>query len=351
MEIYTDSHAFFLEQVVPLHEQVIRKLTNLRNGIQENVKNQKEISTFISLNGIVGGGFLLGGLLLSPVSGGGSFVAAVGSAYGFIFGGLEVVNGITSTASINQKLNEAQECLEDHAEALEQMYGLLQKLFLYIKKVAKTIENIKQKVSENNITFERAGKLAIRIGERALNSEEFNMRTILYQGTGVYQLLKLQELLGSIMPSVVQQAANEVATQVIKAAAEGVAKGATGAVEGAAKGAGKAAAKVTGKAAAKGASRGALKKIANEGSRRMARRSASKVAEETVTASAKVMGSIAVIGIILDLKTIYSNTNDLSKMEKGKLCDQANHLDKAINDLKGEFERIHEVFKVQINPS
>lgn len=33
------------------------------------------------------------------------------------------------------------------------------------------------------------------------------------------------------------------------------------------------------------------------------------------------MGIVVVIGIILDLKIIYFNINDLFKMEKGKFCD------------------------------
>lgn len=345
MDKYEESHAFFLQELAPHHKEVIRKLTNLRNGIQANVKFQKEISNMFSLDGILGGCILLGGLFLSPVTGGGSFVAAVGSAYGMASGGLDVVNGIISTSKINQNLNEAQECLENHEEVLKKMYNSLEKLHYYIKQVARSIEIIEQRVSENNTTYEKSLRLAGQIGGIALNAKGFNVQTILSQGSGVYQLLKLREPLGKIMPTALQQTANEVTTQLVKAAAEGAAKGAKAAVEGATKEAGKAAAK----GAAKGASRGALKKIANEGSRRIARQSASKVAEETVTTSAKVMGTVAVIGIILDLKTIYSNLNDLSKMEKGKFCDQAKCLDNAIKDLEDEFDRIHNVFKVPIS--
>lgn len=353
MDKYEESHAFFLQELAPHHKEVIRKLTNLRNGIQANVKFQKEISNMFSLDGILGGCILLGGLFLSPVTGGGSFVAAVGSAYGMASGGLDVVNGIISTSKINQNLNEAQECLENHEEVLKKMYNSLEKLHYYIKQVARSIEIIEQRVSENNTTYEKSLRLAGQIGGIALNAKGFNVQTILSQGSGVYQLLKLREPLGKIMPTALQQTANEVTTQLVKAAAEGAAKGAKAAVEGATKEAGKGAAKEAGKAAAKGAakgaSRGALKKIANEGSRRIARQSASKVAEETVTTSAKVMGTVAVIGIILDLKTIYSNLNDLSKMEKGKFCDQAKCLDNAIKDLEDEFDRIHNVFKVPIS--
>lgn len=346
MEIYKESHAFFLEKLAPQHKKVIKELTDLRNGIQKRVKCQKEISTIFSLNGILGGGIVLGGLLLSPASGGGSLLTAVGTAYGLVYGGLHVANDVASTVKINQKLNEAQECLEDHQRVLKKMYDHLKKLHYYIKEVARSIEIIEQQISGNEKTYDKYVHLAGKIGAIALTARRVNVQTILSHGSGVYQLLKLQEPLGRIMPNAVQQAANEATTHVVKAAVEGATKGA---VEGAAIGTGKGAAKGAGKAAAKGASRGAVKKIANEGSRRIARRSASKVAEETVTTSAKVMGTVAIIGILLDLKTIYSNSNDLSKFEKGKLCDESKCLDRAIQDLEEEFERISRVFEVPVN--
>lgn len=216
MDQYKESHAFFWKKLVPHHEKVIRKLINLRNEIQARVEKQKELRAIFSLNGIVGGGILLGGLFLSPVSGGGSFLAAVGGAYGMVFGGLEVANDIASTASINQKLNEAQECLEDHGIVLKEMYDYLEEMHYYTKEGAKPIGNDEQRDSKNKSTNKKS--------------------------------------------------------------------------------------------------------------------------------------SIAVIGIILFLKAILPSSNDLSKIEKGKLCDQAKCLDKAIEDLENEFEMIRKVLKVQINP-
>lgn len=281
-------------------EKLIEDLTSLRDEIQTNVQCQKNIGKYCAINGILSGVIVLGGLICSPVSGGGSLCAAFGTAYGIVVGGVDVITELAYTVSINQKLTEAHEGLEEHEETIKKICEHLEQLNKYVKIVAKHIEDIEQKMSENEKIYDKGMKLCVKLTVKVLASEEIslNSNAIICRGGEIYRLLKLQKPLRKLMSSITKGAANE-------------------ATKGAAK------------EAAKEAAKGVAKTIAKDGSK--------KVAEET---AAKILGISSALTIIADMRTYVSNQNDLAKFKKGKLCTQAKTLDWAIEDLKDEYKVI-----------
>lgn len=301
MEFLKRAKEHYLKKFVKEHEIVIGELTGLRDEIQKIAKKQKEFSHCASFNGVLSGGLVLGGLLLSPFTGGGSLCAAVGTVYGATYGSIDVISDVFSTSSISKKLSEAQKNLEEYKRSLETMYEYLEQLQKTITIVSRCIEDIDQRKFEMDKTFDQSLQLISQIWRVGATVKRLNMHTILSKGGEINQLLKLHEPLRGVMSNAARQAVKEAAT-------------------------------------------GTVRNIANVGSKSIAKRSAEKLVEDTVV-STKIMGTVAVIGIILDVKAMLSKGQDLDRFKNGKFCDQARILNRAIEDLKGEFELISGFFK------
>lgn len=311
MELLVLAREHYLKIFVIKHKEVIKELTSLRNEIQAIAKHQKELSSFTCLNGILGGGIILGGLFLSPFTGGGSFCVAYGTLYGLVYKGMDIIGDTTFSFSIKEKLSEATTKLEEYSQTLKTMYGYLKELQKYIEIVDRDMRNIDRELSEINDKFVEMLDFTSHIGRVALGMKHLNTHTISSQGGEIYRLLKLKEPLRGVMSNAARQAAKEAA-----------------------------------KGAAKGAVKGAARNIANVGSRRLAKRYAEKAVEETAVMSTRIMGTVAAIGIILDLKTLISNQSDLAKFDSGQWCDQAGLFKRAIEDMENEFELITKFFKL-----
>lgn len=54
---------------------------------------------------------------------------------------------------------------------------------------------------------------------------------------------------------------------------------------------------------------------------------------------------VPILGILVDLQTLFTSLDDSKRFHKGILCDQAKKLDKAISDLKWELEECEKIFK------
>ncbi|XP_048753828.2 apolipoprotein L3-like isoform X2 [Ostrea edulis] len=60
--------------------------------------------------------------------------------------------------------------------------------------------------------------------------------------------------------------------------------------------------------------------------------------------SAEALSVLAAIGIVIDLGSLIYNAVDLSKMEKGKLCSEAEKLEKVIKNLEEEYDVLSKCF-------
>lgn len=54
---------------------------------------------------------------------------------------------------------------------------------------------------------------------------------------------------------------------------------------------------------------------------------------------------VPILGILVDLQTLFESCNDLKRFDKGILCNQAKKIDKAIFDLKWELEECEKIFE------
>lgn len=265
------------------NEKLTKDLGSLKDEIQAHVKSQKQYGSFWALNGIISGVIILGGVICSPASGGSSVFVSYGAMYGIATGGLDIITGVRFTLLVQNKLTNAKELLETHAETLGKMYEHLKQLKKYMKMVAKHIKDIEKKTSKAEKVFQKTVEKFVKIGIKATSDE-----------LKLYKFIKLRKPLRKLLSRI-------------------------------AKGTPKEAAKV----AAKEAAKGTAKEIAKNGSKRL---------------SNEIM-ALGIAAILLDLKTYLSNQNDLDRFKKGRLCAEAAILERAIDNLKDEYEAITEYLK------
>lgn len=72
--------------------------------------------------------------------------------------------------------------------------------------------------------------------------------------------------------------------------------------------------------------------------------SVSTAAKGAATIGTKAFGTLAAVGIIIDLGTLILDAVDLAKIEKGKLCDEAEKLDNLITTMQNQYADLSKCF-------
>lgn len=73
--------------------------------------------------------------------------------------------------------------------------------------------------------------------------------------------------------------------------------------------------------------------------------SVSTAAKGAATIGTKALGTLAAVGILVDLGILISDATDLAKIEKGKLCDEAEKLDNVITTLQNQYACLSQCFE------
>lgn len=73
--------------------------------------------------------------------------------------------------------------------------------------------------------------------------------------------------------------------------------------------------------------------------------SVSTAAKGATTIGTKVLGTLAAVGILVDLGILISDATALAKIEKGKLCDEAEKLDNVIKTMQNQYACLSKCFE------
>lgn len=73
--------------------------------------------------------------------------------------------------------------------------------------------------------------------------------------------------------------------------------------------------------------------------------SVSTAAKGAATIGTKALGTLAAVGILVDLGILISDATALAKIEKGKLCDEAEKLDNVITTMQNQYACLSKCFE------
>lgn len=296
---FKEAHDFFSETFEHEREQLIEILTSLQNEIQREAEIQKIGSITYSGLGMLGGGLMIGGIILAPLSAGASLgLTVAGISTGLSSSAADIAHGAIKAKIVQRKLISAQRKLREHENTCSMMKEVLCPLKRDIELIQKRIDDIKQAKIDGDQNVKLV-QIASEVTKILANAKPQDVQKLLSTGEEIYKIIKLGKALDELVPAVALDITKEIAREVSKESAKGVSK---------------------------------------------------VVAKETASLSTKVvMGTVTAAAILVDLGFLISNAIDLNDFYDGILCNEAERLRCVIKQLQKENDDLKKVFHKRIS--
>lgn len=299
LQSYKAAYDFFSDTFEPEREKIIEILTSLQNEIQREAEIQKIGSITYSSLGMVGGGLMIGGIILAPISAGASLgFTVVGLSAGLSSSVADIAHGTIKAKIVQQKLNKAQRKLREHEDICSKMTEVLCPLKRDIELIQKRIDDIKQakKDGDQNV---KLIQIASEVTNILADSKPQSVQKMVSNGEELCKIIKLGKALDELMPAAALDASKEIARRLSKDSAKGVSK---------------------------------------------------MVTKETATLSSKVfMGTVTAAAILVDLGFLISNAIDLNDFYDGNLCNEAESLRCVIKQIQKEKDDLKNAFRIKVS--
>lgn len=299
LQSHKAAYDFFLETFEPEREKIIKILTSLQNEIQREAEIEKIGSITYSGLGIVGGGMVIGGMILAPISAGASLgLTVVGVSAGLSSSAADIAHGTIKAKIVQKKLNKAQRKLREHEDTCLKMTEVLCPLKRDIELIQKRIDDIKQakKDGDQNVKLIR---FASEVTTILANSKPTSVQKLLSNGEELCKIIKLGKAIDELMPAAVRDASKEIARSLSKESTKGVSK---------------------------------------------------MVTKETATLSTKlVMGTVTATAILVDLGFLISDAIDLHDFYDGNLCNEAENLRCVIKQIQKEKDDLKNALHIKVS--
>lgn len=299
LQSYKAAYDFFSDTFEPEREKIIEILTSLQNEIQREAEIQKIGSITYSSLGMVGGGLMIGGIILAPISAGASLgFTVVGLSAGLSSSVADIAHGTIKAKIVQQKLNKAQRKLREHEDTCSKMTEVLCPLKRDIELIQKRIDDIKQakKDGDQNV---KLIQIASEVTNILADSKPQSVQKMVSNGEELCKIIKLGKALDELMPAAALDASKEIARRLSKDSAKGVSK---------------------------------------------------MVTKETATLSSKVfMGTVTAAAILVDLGFLISNAIDLNDFYDGNLCNEAESLRCVIKQIQKEKDNLKNAFRIKVS--
>lgn len=298
LQSFKEASEFFSETFEPEREKIIEILTSLQNEIQREAEIQKIGSITYSGLGIVGGGLMIGGIILAPISAGASLgFTVVGLSAGLSSSVADFAHGAIKAKIVQKKLMKAQRKLREHENTCSKMTEVLCPLKRDIERIQKRIDDIKQakKDGDQNVKLIQIG---LEVTNILANEKPQNVQEMLSTGEELYKVIKLGKL-----DELVSAGALDVSKEMVRGLSKESAKG--------------------------------VSKV---------------VTKETATLSSKLfMGTVTAAAILVDLGFLISNAIDLNDFYDGLLCNEAESLRCVIKQIQKENDDLKKVFRLKVS--
>ncbi|XP_062581753.1 apolipoprotein L3-like [Saccostrea cucullata] len=141
-----------LTRFLASRREVIQKLKELRDEIQEEERRRRIGNIAYSSTGVVAGGLTIAGLALIPFTFGASLgLTIAGAAIGAASGIAGISHGIAAHVIIKNKSEEAERLLKEHKNEMESLESLINQTYFVIStslqsaSLVKTITNMSMK--------------------------------------------------------------------------------------------------------------------------------------------------------------------------------------------------------------
>lgn len=331
---YGRARKYFLEKFVPERNRVIQVLKNLKDEIQKETINQKIGSMAYSATGALSGGAMLISLLAAPMTGGMSSLMALGFYGGMVSGVADIAHRGIKWGIVVNLVDNAETTLKNHEitySNLKQDYLL--KLIEDIEAIRNKIEIIRQIKCDEEKEIKAILKHLLDIGmlNNIPNDSQKFYNFLLEKGEFVIDLLVSDGLFCRGLSVGAKLLAKQGAKQLTEEAVK----------EGAKKGA-KNGAKQVAKRGIKLGTRDFAKKGAKQASKQAAKEGAKGFVKAFSVASVGV-------GLVLDIKSLVSSQKDLSRLQNGNMCDEADKMNSVIKQMETELEYLDKWFEERSN--
>lgn len=284
MKSYDRAKSYLEDVFAPEREKVIRDLKSIRDSVQGIIKLQRLGNTGYSFVGILGGYAMLGSILVT----GGASLFAAGALMGAYSGYAEVGHEVIARSLLIKRFSDAETSLREHELTLSEMNNLL----LSLKEDIDQIDSLQSRIellenTKSNEQIHAIQILALIAQIIVILGTDTDPKELANNRFEVYKLIKLRKLVEIVLPQ----------------SGKGVAL------------------------------------VGKNGLSILGGKSITKtVGKKTV----KVIATT--FSVIADFNSFITNVDDVTKFENGKLCKEAERLDRIITKLQWDLKQIKECF-------
>lgn len=284
MKSYDKAKSYLEGVFAPEREKIIQDLMSIRNDVQGVVKFQRLANTAYSFVGILGGCVMLGGLLAT----GGASVLVTGAVMGAYSGYVEVGHELFAKSFLIKKFSDAETSLREHEFTLSEMN---ERLFS-LKEDIDQIDSLQSRIvllenSKRNEQIQAVQILALIAQIIVIMGTDKDPKDLVSDRFEIYKLIKLGKLVQVVLP--------KSGKGITFACKNGLSL-------------------LGGKSITKNVGKKSVKVIATT------------------------------FSVISDLHSFFTNLDDFTKFDSGKLCTEAERLDKIITKLQWDLKQIRECF-------
>lgn len=284
MKSYDRAKSYLEDVFAPEREKVIRDLESIRDSVQGIIKFQRFANTGYSFVGMIGGCAMLGSFVVT----GGASIFATGALIGAYSGYAEVGHEVVAKSLLIKRFSDAETSLREHELTLSEMNNLL----LSLKEDIDQIDSLQSRIellknTKLNEQMQAAQILGLIAQIIVIMGTDTDPEELACNPFEVYKLIKIQKLVEIVLPQ-------------------------------------------NGKGVALAGKNG----LSLLGGKSITK----NVGKETV----KVIATT--FSVIADLNSFITIVDDFTKFDSGKLCKEAEKLDRIITKLQWDLKQIKECF-------
>lgn len=284
MKSYDKAKSYLEDVFAPEREKVIRDLMSMRDGVQGVIQFQRFANTGYSFVGILGGCAMLGSLVVT----GGASLFATGACMGAYSGYAEVGHEVVANSILIKKFSDAEKSLREHELTLSEM----NKLLLSLKDDIDQIDSLQSRIEllENTKRNEQTHAvqiLALIAQIIVIMGTDTDPKDLASNHFEIYKLIKLGKLVEIVLPQ-------------------------------------------------------SGKSVALAGKNGLSLLGGKSITKNVGKKTVKVIATT--FSVIADLNSFITNLYDFTKFDSGRLCTEAERLDRIITKLQWDLKQIKECF-------
>lgn len=284
MKSYDRAKSYLEDVFAPEREKVIRDLMSMRDDVQGVIKFQRFANTGYSFVGILGGCAMLGSLVVT----GGASLFATGALMGAYSGYAEVGHEVVAKSILIKKFSDAEKSLREHELTLSEMNKLLLSLIEDIDQIdslqsrIELLENTKRNEQTHAVQI-----LALIAQIIVIMGTDTDPKDLANNHFEIYKLIKLRKLVEIVLPQ-------------------------------------------------------SGKSVALAGKNGLSLLGGKSITKNVGKKTVKVIATT--FSVIADLNSFITNIDDFTKFDSGRLCTEAERLDRIITKLQWDLKQIKECF-------